>query len=79
MINDIQGKGSSDSKSRDMVSFTLFITRSTLPLKPEITSLSLSTRITSRGLWQVLILTNPLGKNLEPEWMELLRNYKVVG
>lgn len=41
MINDIQGKGSSDSKSREMVSFTLFITRSTLPLKPEITSLSL--------------------------------------
>lgn len=40
MINDIQGKGSSDSKSREMVSCTLFISRSTLPLKPEITSLS---------------------------------------
>lgn len=40
MINDIKGKGSSESKRREMVSFSLFIACSTVPPKPEITPLS---------------------------------------
>lgn len=78
MISDIQGKGSSDSKSREMVSFTLFITHSTLPFKPEITSLSLHQN-NFKGPLASFDPHKSLGKNFEPEWMELLQNYKVVG
>lgn len=77
MINDIKGKGSSESKGREMVSFSLFIACSTVPPKPEITPLS-PHQTTFKGSLHVLILPKSLGKNLKTEWMGLLSNYNLV-